>query len=160
MSDPVGEALERLKNVARTLNEQTDAVNSIIESANKQLAAMNVGVTLWLSQYSSPVLLDASGDSGQETGWQLGYAKIDDAWQIAVRRVTTTQKFFEGDERAPYTDVNVHQAPIALMKASRIIRIEACGHLARLLENLALEVERLLKGIHEATTSVLSGSRK
>src|SRR5690349_11456393 len=81
MSKSMDEALERLALKAKTLNEKSADVNSVIGRANQKLAEMNLGVTLWLEQFSWPVLLDSARlDDESHHGFQLGYAKVDDAW--------------------------------------------------------------------------------
>ena len=112
---------------------------------------MNLGLTCWLATTGGwPVLLDAAGVDGKTIGYQLGYAKVDEHWQLAVRKVAAVQRFFEGDEDMPYVDVNELSPPTPLVRASRNARIEACAHLSELAYQLTSEVERRLDGLEKA----------
>ena len=63
--------LQELETISRTLNAESNELNTIISAFNAKLARLNVGLEAWLSP--------------DEDHNQIGYAKVNDQWQLAVR---------------------------------------------------------------------------
>src|SRR5262245_2243963 len=132
MAKSLDEAFARLGKRALALNEKTGSANELIERANRELSAMQLGVTYWLPGVL-PFLPeeDAPTINGEvASGFQLGYAKAEGVWQLAIRIVA---------EHSGYV-----VAPLA--RQSREIRIVASDLIQRLIEQLTLLVEDVLEG--------------
>lgn len=151
MADTIDGAFARLNRVTDGLNARADETNRIIRDTNAKLAKLNVGVELWLMHASWPVFaLSPDRGTGFAEGLQLGYAKVGDAWQLAVRPVQATQKFFEGDESMPWVEISPKGPPRALLDTSRMERVAAVAHLDNLIDALAERLEGYLGDIELA----------
>lgn len=109
--------LEKLESVAKTLNSEPNDLNALIGALNAKLAKFNVGSEVWLS-------LD-------EDHYQIGYAKVDDKWQLATRwceeiRWVNDDRYAEGGYFAPSSS-NYKITPLS--QASRELRIRALDHM-------------------------------
>ncbi len=153
MSTELDSALLRLEQLASELNRRTDDLNAQIAAVNARLAAMKIGVSIWLvgGRPHGPVLLDPDGDSSHETGSQLGYAKVNGTWQLAVRSVIARNKFFEGDESMPYVE-ETKGDPTPLLDAPRSIRLAAVAHLPQLIESLAAKASGFLSDLDRVSS--------
>ena len=148
---PIRESMQDLSLLARELNAETDSLNGVIQSLEDQLAASKVGVAIWL-----PHLLDESAPTREDEsreifteGWLLGYAKIGDAWRIAVKRVLRVS-IIDGSRDVVREDVEDQTPPMPLTKAPRVVRVEAAQHLESLIEALATRVRRYISSIKDA----------
>ncbi len=115
---------QRLAAAAEQFNVETERLNVRIRAINDDIGQMNLGIELWLD---GPVFATSPG---VDIGCQLGVAKVEDAWQLAIRDVRQTE--WGWGDAGPQT---------ALVRASRDVRIEAAPHLCALLTALANEVE-------------------
>lgn len=132
MSKSMDEALERLAAKANTLNTRVSEANEIIEKANRALSAMNLGMEVWLMGVA---LGETSGQHEAPCIIQLGFAKVDGAWQLATREWTPDM---EGEYGAPR---------VALIKQGRSVRIKASEHVQALIEQITREVDDALQPI-------------
>jgi hypothetical protein len=156
--------LSELSKLSNQLNEDSKRVNDLITQANNALASMNLGVETWLPQmlwtgdYFTPVpewapVQGAHADNagsdnaaGKATARsfkavQLGYARTENGYQLAVRHVTI-EEYGESEERI----VNPGD-PQPLIKASRNHRIDALGLLPQLTDALKKRIQGLLSNL-------------
>lgn len=135
--NPIEESLDRLAVVAGRLNQETDTLNWVIEAVESRIQSMNLGVTAWderlLNAESEP---NDSGAVDRTRGWVVGHVKIKDAWRLAAKQVCVEHGFFEGDTSCPYRNEYDMAEPIPLLRASRVVRVEAVSRLEALLERL------------------------
>jgi hypothetical protein len=159
--------LSELSKLSKQLNEDSKRVNDLITQANNALESMNLGVETWLKQmlwrgeYFAPVPdwapvqgsyadnLGSDEDTGTATARnfkavQLGYAKTENGYQVAVRSVTI-EEYGESAERI----VNPGD-PQPLIKASRNLRIDALALLPQLTDAIKDRVQGLLSNIEKA----------
>lgn len=100
----IARALEELRTVAAKLNAASDQLNETINTYEAALVESGIGLNCWLEdEVCSP--------------WELGFAKIDHEWRLAVRELTHTET--TGGWR---TDSG---SPIPLIRAPRHVRVAA-----------------------------------
>ena len=142
--------LAELSSVAQELNVRSNRLNNYIEQVNKALAKANVGI-----EYYSPRPLVTTGrrkgdgdvqpDYEQETF--LGFDKIEDEWQLALKEVYTEYRYdHDAREEVPVTD----ETNTPLTDASRDLRLSAIEELDDLVEELTAAARRKLKVIERA----------
>jgi hypothetical protein len=156
---PMRKTLDTLAKTAATLNTKTDQLNEIVADVEQEFQAAGVGVTVWLN-----ALLDSSSterryqanDDEQQWpidvtfGWELGFAKVEGEWRISARYVRHEQS---GDDVESFEE----RAPIPLVKAPRIVRVEAAPLLETLAEVTNTKMEAYIKGIERAQTMAKEG---
>lgn len=123
--EAIDSAMTRLCKATNTLNSETDRLNTYIATLDARLLTFNVGVQVW-SEHTV---------KANDQEWQLGYARFDDAWHIAVLR-------------CPSSPLNC--APLQLVKAPRLIRVCAVYALPNLLDALTArvgEITNQVKGV-------------
>ena len=135
--------VSELASVAEALNAESNEVNTIIANLNTKLSALNIGIEGWAYP--------------EEDHIQIGWAKVDDKWQLATRycekiRLVTepdhsgigqTKEHFEPEPGTEYT-----LAP--LLQASREVRLRALGYMPTLIEELREEAKASVEKIREA----------
>src|SRR5262245_19216932 len=122
------EALGKLADAAKQLNAQSDEVNGLIEAVNERLALAKVGLTEWGERHGYPILLnDTEGPNQTRKGFQLGYTKLKDECQLAVRPITMSWVDDESGE-GNWVVSPTGESAIALLEAPRLVRIDACAH--------------------------------
>lgn len=147
----IEESLDRLAGLASRLNQETDTLNWAIEAVENRLESMNLGVTWW-----DQALLDAQDEPSDSTmtrfaqGWVLGHTKIADRWRLAVKRVRTEDGYFESDLNCPYHNIYDLSEPKPLIRASRLVRVQAVARLGHLVDTLAEQVTRYVEDIGQA----------
>lgn len=141
---PIDKSLRDLAALAAQLNERSDALNERIGSIEDQLAQAGVGVTLWLYEH----LLDRStrDKDGEFTAWCLGYSKVDADWRVAVKRVNAREYSPElfGEPRVSIEDLD---QTLPLLKAPRVVRLEAAPLLEELVQALAVKVQAFIETV-------------
>lgn len=130
MGKSIDETLKRLAEKASVLHARTDAANEVIEKANRELSSMNLGLEVWLL---SVEFGETSGQHEVPCFRQLGFAKVDGAWQLAIREWAPAM---EGEYGAPR---------VALAKHSREMRIKASAHIQPLIEEITRQVDDALQ---------------
>jgi len=143
--------LETLSHLAAQLNSTTDKLNEHIEQLNQILANLNIGL-----EYYRLDVLEGTGmlkDSSQsparkyEINTYLGYDKIEDKWQLALKDVTTEYEW-DADERAEFPVTEYDYTP--LRKASRDLRLKAVNQFDVLISELQRQIQRKLDTIQKA----------
>ncbi len=141
--------VSELTQSAKTLNQESDSINTLISKFEETLVAINLGLEVWLL---SPELRSRrwteENDEGvtMEEGThdeELGFAKIDDHWRLAVR---TAMYRHEGREVALLSTGR----PRPLLDSSREIRIEALRHFPALAGRMKDEADAAVKAITDA----------
>lgn len=154
---PSKKTMERLERAAAALNEATDGFTDTIEKLETRLAKAKVGITTWLDEELDEVPLwkkevEVEGDFEIQTGWTLGYARIDEAWHFAIREIEVRwNTITEEIEAVPKGDVKL------LLKATRSARVWASEHLERLMSLLADKAEKFAGHIEDAKKLVEEG---
>ena len=131
--------LKELESVARALNEESDEINTTITTLNAKLAALTIGLEVWLG-------LD-------EDHYQIGYANVDEEWQIATGyceefRWVEEPGWPEGSHYEPVQATDFTLTP--LLQEARELRIRGLRHIKALYRELCREAERGLGAIREA----------
>jgi hypothetical protein len=151
----VVDTINELAALSRKLNQKSDKTNSIIATINKKIAVLNFGLEVWLE--FSPI---ESGDlekvypgqtnplPRQKSVTYLGYCNVEDAWQLAAKNGTLIEDW-DKDSEEMFTELTeVEYRP--LLKAAREVRVGALPLVPRLLEQIKLKAESLLRAIDEA----------
>src|SRR5215469_12845130 len=91
------EKFERLSILSKQFNQECDALNSTIEEWNKRLEALSLGQEVWLileseEYYTDSENEDYEGQIKHQDEVYLGYAKVDNRWQLAVKEESYTQE--------------------------------------------------------------------
>jgi len=143
-----------LANLSRKLNQQSDKLNEIISSINAKLDKLNLGVEVWLDY--RPIIV---GDTETcDENWQptephrgatlLGYARVGDNWQLAIKEVTLVTKV--NDFREEQEEVRDPTDLKPLLQATREVRVRAMERIPTLLDSVKAEASRLLASIEAA----------
>jgi hypothetical protein len=130
--------MQELASVADKLNQESNEINTTIGALNAKLAALNLGLEEWLEP--------------DEDHWQLGYGKVQDQWQLAVRycaEIRIQISLYGGREYlepVPGTELTV----TPLLQATRELRIRALRYWPDLKSYLKDAAEARLKTIRDA----------
>jgi hypothetical protein len=157
------QALGKFELAAEKLNAESDAVNALITQVNTRMTEAGAGLTVWLVDHGTPVLLATDADVGPRNGLQLGFTKVKDRWQLAVRparlfwQTDPAESESGEDDFASLTDVG---EPVALLDAPRIVRVEACEHLLELVESMTERMNVFLKSIARTKAEIGSATRR
>jgi hypothetical protein len=148
----------RLASLAKTavaLNRVSNSLNTKLDTVEKRLIELNIGLEVWVARRLSSITVNPCLDPhhGKIECYldrQLGFAKLNGKWCLAVRGVEIRTGYFEGDINCPSTSEHVVEQPIPLAQASRQERIEALSLLEDLYEALEEEAKRAIQIIEEA----------
>lgn len=149
----IAAVMAEFSKVAAQLNQESDAVNSILASVERQLIDANVGIEVWLRALDSTDPEQLRG----ERVWVaqiLGFAKIQNEWCLAVKPMRYATGFFEGDTSCPYQEEHSAGEPLRLLSASRDLRIKALRHLPELIAKLSEEAQAYIDTINDAKLMV------
>lgn len=134
----IDDALKKLTSRAAALNAASDEMNTLLGQIEDRIRESEANVSVWIMPLLNVTLADYDGVTVQE-GWQLGYAKLNQKWQIAAR---------------PAVDDNVEvQATgdeVPLNSAPRVVRAEAMHRLEDLIHALAARVDAFVESVAEA----------
>lgn len=145
--------LAALAGVAERLNSATDQLNESIEAVEDALQRAGVGVEVWL--YEPLLRRDWTANDAQDgyegSGWwELGFAKTQERWRIAARRVELLRKTADG----PQGHCTRQERDYALLKAPRSVRVECAGYIESLVERLAGASACMLADVESARRQV------
>lgn len=140
--------LAELSRLAATLNQETDTYTKSLGELEKKLTLMNLGVEVWLPLKEN----SATGTPDRDVSIQtfLGYAKTDEGWGFAVKRMRVEAGFYENDRDCPWQNTYEEEPPKLLLKASRELRIEAAKKIEALLEALTEKAQELVPTLQKA----------
>ena len=149
--------LPSLEAQAARLNAASDRANNVLAALEKRVVDFNIGIEFW---HSRPIETgDAEGNVGPEDtktkiAQVLGLARVDGRWCLAVKPIKVVEGFFQGDTDCPYRDEFAAGPAVAVMKASRAIRLAALQSLPAFLQELQGQVTEAVRRI-ETTASQL-----
>jgi hypothetical protein len=86
-------SLERLSAIAQSLNQATDELTGVVGSLDEALQRLNVGLVVWVY-----VEKWNSEDGLYYECEQVGYAKVEGQWGIAIRKVAGREDSSDGEE--------------------------------------------------------------
>jgi hypothetical protein len=138
--------------LAKKVNQKTDRINRTITALNEKLGKLNLGIEVWLdndSDFDKPLEAEPWSDEGSmrtRSLSYLGYCRLGDKWQLAVKEVDEEHTVFEGEDC--YEEVNPSYIP--LLQASRNIRLAALEKIPRLLDRLKDAGESVLETVEAA----------
>lgn len=143
--------INELSELSRKLNQKSDTLNEIIVSINTKLQKLNFGIEVWLDSKwvdeGAPYYGGDDGDLGPflETT-VLGYAPVNDTWQLAVKTVTMVT----ADSGVLPWKVDSAEPARALLQATRIHRMQSMPLIPDLLDELKRAAQKLLRNIEAA----------
>jgi hypothetical protein len=137
------ELLSELEDSARKLNAETANINSIIDSVEKRLITMNLGLEGWV------VLESRDIDRNNSVTTEIGFARLTNGWHLAVRVIKSEREEgeFEGDD-----DVwrKIPDEPKRLLDVGRDLRIAALDGLSKLIVALKSKADEGIRSIQKA----------
>jgi len=150
--------LPELSAISKTLNDESNRVNALLNEFERKLCALNLGVEAWVTDQA---LTDRrvietfekySGEEGElyrSYDRQLGFGQIDDRWALVVRTVT-----FERPSMGSDWVMLSEGRPTALLQAARPIRVAALKTLDALVETLTEEAKQVVQSIKAAEQTI------
>lgn len=145
--------LSELSQLSKTLNEQSNQVNELLQNVERKLVEMNLGVEGWVvigsDRYTETDLHENSIYWCAES--QIGFSQWHDQWKLMFKRVHF-ERSFDIHGREDWVQRS-EDSLRPLLQASRALRLEAMGHLEELFDALADEAKRVLQGIEKGQKS-------
>jgi hypothetical protein len=129
----VQSSFQQLTEAATDLNSASDSLGRSISELDLALKKLNLGIRVWVTAQSDE-------EDASYRRKELGYAKVDGRWGIALR--TVSGNYNDPDERDYIEEWLFNDAP-------RNLRIGAIGKIPELLaalSNEASETTKLIKG--------------
>lgn len=148
---------ELLSVLAQQFNAESDTLNDTIDEWNKRLAALNLGLEVWVD--------NSLADSGHYDQFSpttrkveryhdrtlLGYTRVDGQWQLAVKELCCTvepnTEVFDGFSEVVDAD---NTKITRLLSASRELRVKAMAKLDNLFDEFQLRLAEGLEGVAKA----------
>jgi hypothetical protein len=127
---------EALSSAASSLNTASDELTRDVGTLEDALKKLNVGLTVWV-----PFRIREDDGSDAYDQDEIGYAKVQSNWGIALRRIW-------GDERR---DEQFEAGPWAFNDAPRELRLLAVDKIPEVIEALAKAALVTTKRIQEKT---------
>jgi hypothetical protein len=130
----VENSFKKLTSAAQMLNSASDDLTKVISPLDAALKKLGLGVAAWV---------EISGNDDGANFWSrdLGYAKLNGKWGIALRDVSGHHQNPDGDAEEAWL----------FSEAPRWMRIEAVGKIPDLLEKLLQQVEDTAKKLKTKT---------
>jgi hypothetical protein len=151
----VVDTIKELSDLSRKLNQKSDALNDFINSINDKLAKLNIGVEAWLENSPIEPTDPYFGDLDEDEKWPLvdgtllGYARVDDEYQLAVKEATLAEFDSKGFIHPDYYEITKSWNLRPLLSANRNIRVHAMDLVPSLLDEVKQEATRLLHSIQK-----------
>ena len=133
LTERVNASSKQLSAASVQLNAVSDELGKLIAELEAAIKKLNLGVEAWTR------VSGTSSDGGAYTREDLGYAKVDGKWGIALRSVSGHEAFDDSEncEETPFNE------------APRHLRIAAIDKIPNLIDKLSAAAE--------ATTKEISG---
>jgi hypothetical protein len=133
-SERMAAAYKKLSGAAANLNVVSDELGKSIAALDSSLKRLNLGVSTWVT------LVGSEDPYGNFWSRDVGYAKVNDKWGIALRTTSGNHNYEDfAAEEWLFND------------APRHMRIEAVDELPSLLERLTTEADETAARIKEKT---------
>jgi hypothetical protein len=158
---------EKLAQSAEILNSKTDEINAAIAAFEAKLVALKIGIELWIedpdtkffdpdSTYSLKIERKTINDERAEyTVAFFGFARIDKAWRLAVKRELITHRVDEDDRNETiWENHEIDRFPLA--NVPRNYRIKALGMFEQLLGAINVQMGQMLDSIERGKNFVKS----
>lgn len=136
MTEEPSVSFHELSAAAAYLNKATDQLKETIEGLDASVGALNIGLVVWVIVEHH---IDPDDDARYEAE-QIGYAKVNGSWRIAVRRVVADERDCgppEVREIWPFND------------APRDLRLRAVEKLPNLIEELAKKAIQTAEAVNQ-----------
>jgi hypothetical protein len=136
--DKVQKHFEALAAVATSLNTASDELTSVMGVLDEALKRLRLGLTVWVRFRSRDV------ESPEYDEDQIGYAKVDGKWGIALRRIW-------GDEAR---DQHGEDGPWLFNDGPRNLRLLGVDKIPEVIEALSKKALSTTKKVQEKTQEV------
>jgi hypothetical protein len=129
-SERAENSFKQLASAAQALSSASDDLSKVIRHFDASLKKLALGITVWI---------EVSGTADDTQYWrnELGYAKIDGKWGIALREVTG---YHLDPDDSSIEEWIYNEAP-------RAMRAEAVGKIPDLLEKMLQQTEETTKDL-------------
>jgi prefoldin subunit 5 len=131
---------QALSSVASSLNAASDELAKGVDILDEALRKLNIGLTVWVP-FRFRVEDDSTGAYDQD---EIGYAKVQSNWGLALRRIY-------GEEAS---DTHYEIGPSLFKDTPRELRLLAVDKIPEVFEALAKEAFNTTKRIQEKTKEV------
>src|SRR5438552_4373451 len=152
--------LSDLVNTAQRLNAESDSVNDLIRRFEQTLCRINVGLDVWPVALQSERWVEEEDDWSKPRGTrdtELGFAKVDDAWRFATRKVRYDTSSGSATPHIPR--LHAVDEVRSLLDAPRETRIAALAHFPDIVTALKQEADSALEKIEAARAFVVGGQQ-
>ena len=133
--------LVSLSTLAPQLNTASNELNKVVSVFDDAFKRLNIGLSTWVSFRFRQ---ESERDSGNFDEDQVGYAKIDGKWGIALRRIY-------GNYDA---EVFHENGPWLFSDAPRELRIASIDYIPKLIEQLGKEAFDTTRKVEEKTKAL------
>jgi len=133
LSAKVQSCFRQLTTAAADLNVVSDELGKSITELDNSLKKLNLGISVWVSFASND---QTNGDWISD---EIGYAKVNGKWGIAIRIVTGNYGWGEDQVREEYV---FNEAP-------RAMRLRAISKIPELLQKLSEKAAEMTKRLKE-----------
>jgi len=131
---------QTLASVATSLNAASDELTKVVALLDEPLKKLNLGLTVWVTFRSRAV------EEWEYDDDQIGYAKVNGKWGIALQRIW-------GDNRAAHYD---GEGPWLFNDAPRDMRVAGVDQIPEVIEALGKEAFETTKKVQEKTEEIRS----
>lgn len=146
-------SLSELAAISKTLNDESNRVNTLLNELERKLRALNLGVEAWAYQEPLSVSPSTFFDPDTEKGYEesrelvLGWTSVGEKGGLAVRTVSYIRE--EGEW------IRKDEGPLTpLLQASRSTRIAALEKTDVLIEALTLRARQVVASIEKAAQAI------
>lgn len=141
-----------LAKISKTLNEESNQINSLLTEYERRLVSLNLGVEVWLGGFNNPELFlehNKYFEDGvrYERGWKLGYAEHGRQYKLMAKE-------FAGHFDQNEIWVETEGAFRFLSAAPRKHRVKALELMEELLGALQHEAQRVLDTIDKSKKTI------
>ena len=130
ITERVENSFKQLTSAAQALSSASDELGKVIRQLDASLKKLALGITVWVE-------LSRSSDETQYWTSELGYAKIDGKWGIALREIIGYHLDNEEDSSEVW----------AFNDAPRTLRTEAVAKIPDLLDKMLHQTEETTKDL-------------
>ncbi len=146
--------LKDLTPLSKRLNTASDELNEAIESIQRKINTLSLGVEVWLTdaqaELSHEILTD--DDTRYARVQELGYGRFGDNWALLVRTADYELRRDESDGDWLYANPEhpLHVRVQPLLKTSRQIRVKAVDLIPGLVDALQRSATTVVDAVEKA----------